>query len=135
MNSWYCIVGNLGTRKLWWIYHDMILARKMSGELVLAKEICIGQKHLADFSLVKCCKFTKLALCQTFLKFNLWLHKLCLQWIKDYRGDNSIRNSKWQQRSIVKQAHSANMIIGRTHMTFFLEYFGWLTWYQGSQSS
>ena len=40
-------------KKLWQIYHVMILERGVFGGFVIAKQICIRWKHVADLSFAK----------------------------------------------------------------------------------
>ena len=54
----YCITGNCGERTLWQIYCDMILAAESLVNLLLAK-LQMEAFNLVDFSIVKCCSFTK----------------------------------------------------------------------------
>ena len=60
--EYYCITGIFGKQKFAeFSYDDTLLMRKGLADLLLPKQVCIGRKHLEDYSLVKCSSFAKFA--------------------------------------------------------------------------
>lgn len=74
--------GKFDRRKIWQIYCNVLV--KMEN-LLLAKQISTGWKHLVDFSSAKCCSYAKLAILsahQTFLVYSS--HDSKVSWFNNF---------------------------------------------------